>query len=234
MRRLAITGLLILRSLCWAGTDSVDIDHATLLQHVVRCVANALPAHTDFSADVLDLPVSLTLPVGELSVRFAGTPLRRWRGTFMRELEILVNGAVVHRQPVMLVVKTYAAALVAGKQLDRHVMVNAQDVLEQRIETTLMREDPLTEITSIEEKRLKRIVTAGSVLTPSLFEQCPVVLRGSEVEIIVASGAVRMSLKGIAREEGAPGTVINVQPEGRRDRIRATVVDAKRVRVSAE
>jgi flagella basal body P-ring formation protein FlgA len=82
--------------------------------------------------------------------------------------------------------------------------------------------------------RTKRIVQLGSILFEDLFEPVPLVLQGDPVKVHVRSGHVRLSVDGVAREDGVQGEYIFVRVPGHGDRLRARVADARTVAVTLE
>jgi flagella basal body P-ring formation protein FlgA len=141
---------------------------------------------------------------------------------------------VIHRFLATAVFHTTAAALVAERLLEKHAVVDVADVSTQHIETTEYAEPPLTSWSDLRGLRLKRIVPAGAVLVRSMFEAVPLVRSGSEVTILVTTGAVRVKTRGMARGDGGMGDRVAVRPAGGHRELKGVVVGDEVVEVAAE
>jgi len=206
----------------------------TLTERVRQALAALAGPGKETRVEVRGVPADVAIPASPYDVRVSVPTKGRVRGTLRCEAEILVGGTIFGRFPCTAVIRTIDDVLVAERLLDRHATVGAGDAGVQRIETTECVEAPLTSLSALEGLRLRRIVPAGTILVSSLFEPVPLVTSGSEVTILVATGAIKVTTRGVARGDGGKGERVAIRPAGARAEISAVVIGDHLVQVAAK
>jgi flagella basal body P-ring formation protein FlgA len=101
--------------------------------------------------------------------------------------------------------------IVAASHLRRGLGMAPETVAwSQRDLGTLYRgylEDP----TELKGMRLKRAVSAGTVINPSMLEPKPLVQRGDQVTLVVNAGSMEVSAAGEVMNEAAAGQLVRVR-----------------------
>jgi flagella basal body P-ring formation protein FlgA len=136
---------------------------------------------------------SPTEPVGRVTVRLSCESEVRWR--------LFVPAQVSLFQPV----------LVTTRPLTRHSVVSERDVSLLERDVGLLNNAYLTDIEQIKGLRLRRQVSADTVLSPNQLEQQEVVKRGDKVVISAANAQVSVRMPGEALESGNLGSQIRVR-----------------------
>lgn len=78
----------------------------------------------------------------------------------------------------------------------------------------------------------RRAISAGEVFSPQLLASPRLIRRGQELILFAASGAMTVTMKGEALEDGAKGDMIRVRNLSSNRIVEGRVVGADRVRVS--
>jgi flagella basal body P-ring formation protein FlgA len=136
---------------------------------------------------------SPTEPVGRVTVRLSCESEVRWR--------LFVPAQVSLFQHV----------LVTTRPLTRHSVVSERDVSLLERDVGLLNNAYLTDIEQIKGLRLRRQVSADTVLSPNQLEQQEVVKRGDKVVISAANAQVSVRMPGEALESGNLGSQIRVR-----------------------
>lgn len=161
--------------------------------------------------------------------RVSGTP----PGSMTAAVDIVVDGAV--RRTVMVRCDALVAldVPVVTAPVARHDALTEDNVAVERREfASLPRGLLLPEAVLAGPGaglRATRPLTPGTVLTDSMVEAAPVVLRGAPVTIVAATARIHVAAPGVALEDGRVGDVIRVQNSLSGQVIRARVAAADRV-----
>jgi flagella basal body P-ring formation protein FlgA len=168
-----------------------------------------------FSLKVLEIPTSGVAPM--FIVRF--------------ELETS-NGEHFGSWQACVQAKVWREVWVAGSPLKRGDLLRGADVSRERRDMLLCRE-PLANITDDDRSlEFSQSVQAGAPIVARMLRPRAIVHRGQSMAAVVQDGALMITLKVEALEDGAAGQVIRVRnPLSRRD-LRAQVLDEQNVRVS--
>jgi flagella basal body P-ring formation protein FlgA len=132
-------------------------------------------------------------PVGRVTVRLSCESEVRWR--------LFVPAQVSLFQPV----------LVTTRPLSRHSVVSERDVSLLERDVGLLNNAYLTDMEQVKGLRLRRQVSADTVLSPNQLEQQEVVKRGDKVVISAANAQVSVRMPGEALESGNLGSQIRVR-----------------------
>src|SRR5690606_2241723 len=160
--------------------------------------------------------------------RVSGTP----PGSMTAAVDIVVDGAV--RRTVMVRCDALVAldVPVVTAPVARHDALTEDNVAVERREfASLPRGLLLPEAVLAGPGaglRATRPLTPGTVLTDSMVEAAPVVLRGAPVTIVAATARIHVAAPGVALEDGRVGDVIRVQNSLSGQVIRARVAAADR------
>jgi flagella basal body P-ring formation protein FlgA len=147
------------------------------------------------------------------------------RGNLSFALEVVGDGEKGRRFTVPVRIRTFGTVAISQKQLPKHAPITDDDLLFRSVETTTLSTDVITKREQLIGKRTKRIVSEGSVLSESVFESHPLVELNQFVTLMVRHGAVALSTKAVAKEDGRKGDIITVQLVDSHQRLRARVID---------
>ena len=174
------------------------------------------------------------VPGDDHTVRVGLGEERILRGIVCLPVEITSGGKVIRQMVVSIKVRVFGQVFVAGRQFERHSNISVEGVNCRYAELTSMPDDVVMRKEQLTGKRTSRIIGAGSILRESSLELIPLVFRGEQVTLIVRSGHVKLSTKGLAKEDGVFGSMIEVQKLDSHERIEAVVIDEHTVQVTTE
>lgn len=177
-------------------------------------------------------PGAVTVADGELELsasRIIGSP----PGPVVVSVSVVVAGVV--NRTVMVRCDTVVAAdvLVTTTSVQRYDVLGEGNVAVERREFTTLPRQLLTPDTLFGAEafgwRATRPIQPGTVLTQSMVETVPVVLKGAPVQIVAAGAHVVVAAPGEALEDGRLGDIIQVRNVTSGQIIRARVSAADRV-----
>ncbi len=154
---------------------------------------------------------NITEVPGDVECRVVDTGLPR--GNTILTVNMNRRGRIWKRVPVSCRVLAFAWVPTASRNLDRHDVLNADNVRWERREITTVRgrwfDDPDEFSGSV--WRTNRRVRRGDVLTLDRIEEKPQVLRGQQVSLVANVAGVFVETSGLALEDGSTGDRVRVQ-----------------------
>ena len=238
--RFGLLILLLFAELAHGRADAAD--HLRVQSHegLVTCDAILAAARAYFAegsdsagvvVEPVQVPGSISLRGKESRLLVSGVEPSSVTGTLRLALVEDLGGTQRHVAWVTLAVRRYATVLVAAERLDLHSAPGANDVREERRETTVLGRGVVSDRSWLEGKRTRRMVAEGNILFDTMFEPEPVVLHGQQLTLRIRSGGVTLSMPVVAREDGVLGETISVQKVGSSDRLAATVAGERAVEI---
>lgn len=162
------------------------------------------------------------VPTGKLELRVKPGTRGVRRGQNSLPIEIAVDGEVYRTVSVPVRVKVLASVPVATKAITSGEEISSANVsIEERDITALPSDTILGEPKPGWTARVP--ITDGAILRQSWVSDPPAIHSGDVVSVVVISGAVTLSDKGTAVQEGRPGDLIKVRMLGDSREIRGTV-----------
>ena len=183
------------------------------------------------SVEPVRLPTDQMAPVGKLGLRVKSGTREVRKGQSSLPVEIMVDGQVYRTIHVPVLVKVFARAPVATQAIPRSTEISAANVALRECDITALPNDVLLEaplpgwIASVP-------IPEGSIIRRQWIVEPPAIHSGDAVLVIVQNGAVRVTSKGIAAQDGRPGQKIKVRLTGDVREIRGTVAEPGIVMIS--
>ena len=226
-----LTALVVL----WLGMSPAVLDGSAIKDAICRFVAESLKgsaeeAQTEFRG----IPDTLVVSSPACHVEVEKDGVGQLRGSVMVAVNVVAEGRVERRVPVLVTVRRFGDVIVAARPLQRHSVLAAADLRIQRMETTQLHPGYCGDVRSITGQRTKRMFPEGSVLFAEMCEPIPLIHQGDLVKLVVRSRSVSLSTQATAKQDGARGSVIFVQRQGSHDRIKARVLESSIVEALAE
>lgn len=162
------------------------------------------------------------VPSGKLEMRVKAGIRAIRKGQNNLPIEMLVDGRIYRMISVPVLVKVLATVPVATKAITRTEEISSASYSLQERDITTM---PADIIIGEPESGWTAVVPIpeGSVLRRSWVSDPPAIRSGDVVSVVVTNGAVRISDKGTAVQEGRPGDLVKVRMLGDAREIRGTV-----------
>ncbi len=171
------------------------------------------------------------LPPGEMHIQVQAPKHTDWLGAIPFSVKFLVKGQVVSKLTVPATIEVWSDVLLAAKPLGRGQPVTPDSI--KMVRMNLSRA-PANAILSKEQalgRRVNRSIAANSILRDDQIEMPPVVKRGDLVQVVAQSQAMMISIKGVAKQDGARGDRIRVENMRSKRIIYAQVLDNQTVQV---
>ena len=165
------------------------------------------PADAEIAITCSRTPSDMVLREGALELK--AEPLGGFTGASrLVKVTACVNGEAQSSQTICYQVRRFAAAVVAGKQIERGQVITAEDVSTARCEVSATSAQPFADPAEVAGMRARRTLRAGEMITRAAVDEPPVIERGQKVWVTVLCGAIRIQAEAIAAEDApANGTV---------------------------
>jgi flagella basal body P-ring formation protein FlgA len=202
-------------------------------QEAVSFLSHNVTAPHDSVAITIGLPA---LSVSTDGIRDFGFDLLSAKpviGTVPIKITLFLNEGVTQSLTATARVRIYDTVAVSAHRLGRHETLAPDDIRLERREVTHLADAYFSDPSGLIGKRTRRLASAGKILTASDVERIPLVKRGSGVMVSVVIGAVTVSSKAKALEDGCLGDHIRVQDIATRKRLTGIVANERLVILDA-
>lgn len=146
-------------------------------------------------------------------------------------VEVRCQGTRTWRLFVPVRVSVEKDILVAAVPLERGKVLAAGDVILAQREVAAAPGGYLTNADAAVGKVVRRAVPAGAALSPAWLEAPVLIRRGQSVALEARSGAITVSMAGVARSDGTLGQTIGVENLSSRRVVQGIVRNEKSVEV---
>ena len=150
-------------------------------------------------------------------------------GTVPFKLNVVLHSGEAIPYTVTARVRIWSNAAVAARRLKRHSVIAEQDVRFEKREVTQAVDGYFVALEHILGNRTTRTISPGGLLMLSSVEPVPLVTRGSNVSVTVVVGAVAVTSRAKALEDGDLGSLIEVRNTATGKRITGEVAGENRV-----
>jgi flagella basal body P-ring formation protein FlgA len=210
-------------------------EQAVPFSAVAEAVRAQLQSRSSGLPGTLELKVlgrddSLRLPAGRHEIQ-VGAVAGAWpRARVAVPVRHLVDARPVRSQTVWVAVRWWNQAEVYADAFPAGTPVAALKHRQERVDLAPFG-PAFADASPPAGQRLRRPVRAGQPLSAADFEPMPDVLAGTELQVEVVRGAVRLSTSGRALAEGSVGDHIPVALDARRQPVISTILSPQAVRV---
>lgn len=150
------------------------------------------------------------------------------------EVDVIAGAAVAQTVPLVVQVTMNRRVVAARRSINQGATIRTSDV--HAISTVVTRldntglEDPAMAI----GQRAKRFISVGTMLSPTMLEEVPLVKRGELVRVASSVGGIKVVTTAKAAQTGLFGEVIRVRSlNDRKNEFDAVVVGPGQVEISA-
>ena len=185
--------------------------------------------YDSISVDV-DLPAiaARAFDVTSFSVDLFGTS-RSVVGTVPVKVTIVLRDGQTIPYTATARVRIWSMAVVSAKRIRRHEVLDEDDVCLELREVTQAVDGYFAASEEVLGMRATRVISRGGLLSLSGVEPVPLVTRGSDVSVTVVIGAVAITSRGKALEDGELGSLIDVRDCATGKRVTGEVAGEKLV-----
>ena len=200
-----------------AGETAAFVTQRVTLPYDSICVNVDVPAIAARAAEVAHFEVDLY-----------GTP-KAVVGTVPVKVTVVLNDGQTIPYSATARVRIWSEAAVSARRLKRHDIVNEGDFRMEKREVTNAVDGYFAAGEEVLGMRTTRVISPGGLLTMSSVEPVPLVSRGSDVSVTIVIGAVAITSRGKALEDGDLGSLIDVRDCATGKRVTGEVTGEKSV-----
>jgi len=179
----------------------------------------------------LRTPPSRPAPKREFSVRIIQNSFGRLKGTFTLRVGIYTGERLFQIVPIHTRVRTYEPMVIAAHAITRGKIITKDDVKLVVEETTMLNSDLISDIDRVIGREAKAPLSENRPVLLKSIQEPPVIRRGDIVTIEIVRGAITVSCRGVAVQDGRLGETIPVKRLNKLVEYRALVVSPTKVTV---
>lgn len=221
---------------CIVKTASVRVDGETLMKAGKQHILRQLPWPEDqVEVTCATEPQARYVPIGVGTgpvLEVVDADNQKLQGSARVRIRVLVDGQVAYQAILGYSIKTFQDVVVAADDIQRGEALSAENTTLERREITDFSFGFFTDTSEIYGKIARSNIRSGATLTRKLVQAQAVVGRKSLVDVVYRNGNVRISLKGMAEDAGAPGDLIRVRNLASHKQLWCQVVDGQTVQVT--
>jgi flagella basal body P-ring formation protein FlgA len=159
----------------------------------------------------VDLPAISTRTADVADFRFALLSTKQVAGTVPLKVTLSLRDGNKTSFTATARATLYNTVAVANTRLGRHEVISENDIRFEHRDVTRLADSYFCVPEQVVGKRVKRVTGVGTVLKSSDVEVIPLISRGSGVIVSIVVGAVSVTSKAKALEDGEMGELIRVQ-----------------------
>lgn len=148
----------------------------------------------------------------EVNAKFTANA-KSLRGNCFVGIEFYANDLLLKRMEYPVRIKVYAEVPVANCVINKGNPVKAEDIVMEKKDVTIYKNGEVLTAKDIIGRRAIQNISRGAMITQSQLKADNAINRGEMVNIISRSGAVSVTTKGTALQDGATGSRIRVKRE---------------------
>ncbi len=208
------------------------IDPATIRDAVERYIVRNAPWGPDqMKIKEIRFQQPLQAPSGRVTLRVASPKHNDWLGATPFSVHIAVEGRHVRRITVPAHIEVWSDVIMTAKPLGKYQPIEKDDLHVKRMNLDRAPSNVVVRLDQALGRRVTRNIAADCILRMDQIESPPLVRRGDIVQIIAQTPVLKISVKGMAKQDGAKGERIKVINLRSKKRIYAQVVDDQTVLV---
>lgn len=155
-------------------------------------------------------------------------------GLVQLEVDVLSDGRAVQTVPLVVQVSMIRQVVIARRSINQDATIQPADVEPAPLSFTRLDKTGLDDAAQVVGQRVKRFITPGTVIEPSMLESVPLVTRGQLVKLVSVAGAVQAVTTARALQDGLLGEVITARsPDNKRVEFEVVVVGPGTVRIGS-
>lgn len=171
------------------------------------------------------------IPAGKIGLQITAPKHTDWLGAVAFSVGVVVNGKKVSAITVPVNIEVWSDVILTTKPLGRFQPIGHDDVHVKKMDLARVPSSAMVDIDQVVGSRTRRSIAANCILRKDHVEMPPDVKRGDLVSVVAESAHLKISVKGMAKENGRIGDRIKVVNLRSKRGIFALVVDDRTVRV---
>lgn len=234
MRRITAALVLLLGSALGSATPARETGETQDLE-TLRSAARSFLA-TRHAGNKENTRIDVAPPDSRLRLAACPVPLQAALAPGARDtgnvlVEVRCHGASPWRLFVQARVQRLTTVLVTTRPLARGEKITADDVAMEKRDVAGLTHAYFSRLDAVEDKRVKRGIGAGVVLSPTAIEAIPIIRRGDAVTILAQGKGIEVRVAGEALADAGPGDPVRVRNAATRRIVDTTAVAPGTVKV---
>ncbi len=228
-------GLMVCWSAAFAGNSPFEgqsIQPGTIRDAVKHFIIRNAPWNSDqMVVKEIRYNHPVQVPSGRVTLRVAAPKHNDWIGSTPFTVQVMVAGERVRRITVPANIEVWSDVIVSTKPLGRHQPIAGSDIRVERMNLARVPSNAVVRMDEAIGRRANRNIAADCILRRDQIETLPIVHRGDIVQIVAQTPALKITVKGMAKQNGGKGERIKVINLRSKKMIYAQVIDNQTVRV---
>lgn len=203
-------------SLLSAAVTETAVGGTSLAERIVDETTEFVTRRVTLPYDSISVDVSVpgiaarASDVADFSVDLYGTS-KAVMGTVPVKVTVVLKDGQTIPYTATARVRIWSNAAVSARRLKRHETLDEDDVRMERREVSNAIDGYFATPEEVAGMRTTRVISSGGLLMLSSVESIPLISRGSDVSLTIIIGAVTITSRGKALEDGDLGSLIDVR-----------------------
>ena len=156
-------------------------------------------------------PQEILVPSGKRHYEIYPLSTGSMIGKVFLSVNLIMDGNIRETIPVTLNVRLFKEVLIAKKNIGRGNNIRISDFDMRKREVTRFKKGVVEDFDDVHDMVPKRTIRTQQILTMDMFEYPELIRRGEIVKIILQSGSMTVTAKGIALNGGKKGEIVRVR-----------------------
>ncbi|MCC6794945.1 MAG: flagellar basal body P-ring formation protein FlgA [Candidatus Hydrogenedentes bacterium] len=194
-----------------ATTLSLDISREVLTDDLRTFIQTQLPwTDAETTVDILDEPEPVTVPEGEVTVRWMPGPQYRWVGQGAFRGDIEVDGKVKRTVFAKANIEAYAEVLVCAQDIPRGKQIAVSDLRFEKRAMSQQKGDAVQDIDEIAGMIARDSILMGETISRRSLVPKQLIKRNQLVNVEARAGSLMVRSRAKALDNGGAGDVIRL------------------------
>lgn len=200
-----------------ATTLSLDISREVLTDDLRTFIQLELPwSDAETSVDILDEPDPVTVPDGEVTVKWSVNPQYRWVGQGAFRGDVAVDGKVQRTVYARANIETFAEILVCASDIPRGKQISATDLRFEKRALSQQKGDAIQDLDDVVGMIARDSMLLGETISRRSLVPKQLIKRNQMVSVEAAAGALVVRSRAKSLDNGSAGDVIRlINPESK-------------------
>ena len=212
-------------------TSSHTLSADSLVAELEKELGARLSLNGDLKLALAQSWKPLKLPASDFALAITESPSAGITGTFIIRVRITSDGAAIADLPLSLRAQLFQDVWIAANRVDRGQSLDRSLLTTSKVDVLRERQPPLlAEVDPTGFDAVQPIAAGRSITRRDVIER-PIIRRGQVVEVIAHHGQLAISMKALALESGANGSLIKLRNIESRKEFSGRILNENKVQV---
>lgn len=216
-----------------SGTG-ILVTPSAIEEAIENYIRSRTPDGVEFITEYRNYPKNISVSNPDYAIKLTNEQINSVKGNITLPIEIFCKDKLEKKIFASLKVRTFEEVFIVEKMIQRHQSVGVYDCKIKKIETTSLSGSVVKSSTGLGNKRAKRILAPGTILTGDMLEEIPMVDINDRLVLKLKTKSATISTEVFAKEAGQLNDVITVENTLNRRKLKAKVVSKQIVEMILE